>query len=182
MSYAGRSLSLLDPTYASKYIPIIASVSEHQPPAWNSYFTDVHILVLLAPLGLIACFRPLTDASLFLVLYGVTAVYFSGVMVRITASLLGCCGVCCCIYAFPFWSVVVHVCCATAVYSSDDVACLAASLLCTCQVLWCVLLRLCHVIGKVMVSVVVASLLPIPQQPSGLCPIYLTCSATVECC
>ena len=81
----GRSLSLLDPTYASKYIPIIASVSEHQPPAWNSYFTDVHILVLLAPLGLIACFRPLTDASLFLVLYGVTAVYFSGVMVRITA-------------------------------------------------------------------------------------------------
>ncbi len=81
MWFAGRSLSLLDPTYASKYIPIIASVSEHQPPAWNSYFTDVHILVLLAPLGLIACFRPMTDASLFLILYGVTAVYFSGVMV-----------------------------------------------------------------------------------------------------
>ncbi len=48
---AGRSLSLLDPTYASKYIPIIASVSEHQPPAWPSYFTDLNILVnlLLAP-------------------------------------------------------------------------------------------------------------------------------------
>lgn len=88
---AGRSLSLLDPTYASKYIPIIASVSEHQPPAWNSYFTDVHILVLLAPLGLIACFRPLTDASLFLVLYGVTAVYFSGVMVRAALPLLCAC-------------------------------------------------------------------------------------------
>jgi dolichyl-diphosphooligosaccharide--protein glycosyltransferase len=37
----GRSLSLLDPTYASKYIPIIASVSEHQPPSWPSYFTDL---------------------------------------------------------------------------------------------------------------------------------------------
>ncbi|KAL3132585.1 hypothetical protein ABBQ32_009119 [Trebouxia sp. C0010 RCD-2024] len=85
--WTGRSLSLLDPTYASKYIPIIASVSEHQPPAWNSYFTDVHILVLLAPLGLIACFRPLTDASLFLILYGVTAVYFSGVMVRLMLVL-----------------------------------------------------------------------------------------------
>ena len=81
-SSAGRSLSLLDPTYASKYIPIIASVSEHQPPAWTSYFTDLNILVLLAPAGIIACFRPLTDASLFLVLYGLTAVYFSGVMVR----------------------------------------------------------------------------------------------------
>ena len=171
----GRSLSLLDPTYASKYIPIIASVSEHQPPSWPSYFTDLqarppclqglqvfrqqafcsYILVLcvipiticvftaalmlvlyfqclylqvtnqvvskssdiasrsnhtllkncsspenastncklvrmvivqaatlLMPAGLIAAFRPLTHASLFLVLYGVTAIYFSGVMVR----------------------------------------------------------------------------------------------------
>jgi hypothetical protein len=30
-NWSGRSLSLLDPTYATKYIPIIASVSEHQP-------------------------------------------------------------------------------------------------------------------------------------------------------
>ena len=37
---------------------------------------------LLAPAGLLLCFFPLTDASLFLGLYGVTAVYFSGVMVR----------------------------------------------------------------------------------------------------
>ena len=83
---AGRSLSLLDPTYASKYIPIIASVSEHQPPAWPSYFTDLHMAAVLMPAGLLACFLPLTDASLFLVLYGVTAVYFSGVMVRMTAD------------------------------------------------------------------------------------------------
>ncbi|KAK9865090.1 hypothetical protein WJX84_009375 [Apatococcus fuscideae] len=85
--WTGRSLSLLDPTYASKYIPIIASVSEHQPPAWPSYFTDIHILVLLVPAGLAACFRPLSDASLFLILYGVTAVYFSGVMVRLMLVL-----------------------------------------------------------------------------------------------
>ena len=39
--------------------------------------------MLLAPAGVVACFRPLTDASLFLLLYGVTAVYFSGVMVRL---------------------------------------------------------------------------------------------------
>jgi dolichyl-diphosphooligosaccharide--protein glycosyltransferase len=37
---------------------------------------------LLMPAGLIAMFRPLTHASLFLILYGVTAIYFSGVMVR----------------------------------------------------------------------------------------------------
>ena len=31
--WTGRSLSLLDPTYASKYIPIIASVSGMPPVA-----------------------------------------------------------------------------------------------------------------------------------------------------
>ena len=82
MHASGRSLSLLDPTYASKYIPIIASVSEHQPPAWTSYFTDLHITAMLMPAGILACFRPLTEVSLFLILYGMTAVYFSGVMVR----------------------------------------------------------------------------------------------------
>lgn len=85
--WTGRSLSLLDPTYASKYIPIIASVSEHQPPSWNSYFMDIHVMVLLMPIGFFFCFRPLTDASLFLVLYGITAVYFSGVMVRLMLVL-----------------------------------------------------------------------------------------------
>lgn len=32
--WTGRSLSLLDPTYASKYIPIIASVSGERHKLW----------------------------------------------------------------------------------------------------------------------------------------------------
>lgn len=32
--FSGRSMTLLDPTYAKKYVPIIASVSEHQPTSW----------------------------------------------------------------------------------------------------------------------------------------------------
>ena len=36
---------------------------------------------ILMPAGLVALFWPLTSASLFLILYGLTAVYFSGVMV-----------------------------------------------------------------------------------------------------
>ncbi|WVZ68859.1 hypothetical protein U9M48_017741, partial [Paspalum notatum var. saurae] len=79
--WSGRSLSLLDPTYASKYIPIIASVSEHQPPTWPSYFMDINVLAFLS------CFLPLSDASSFLVLYLVTSVYFSGVMVRLMLVL-----------------------------------------------------------------------------------------------
>ncbi|KAI3801979.1 hypothetical protein L1987_30099 [Smallanthus sonchifolius] len=81
--WSGRSLSLLDPTYASKYIPIIASVSEHQPPTWPSYFMDINVLAFLVPAGIIACFSPLSDASSFVILYIVMSVYFSGVMVRL---------------------------------------------------------------------------------------------------
>ena len=63
----GRSLSLLDPTYASKYIPIIASVSEHQPPAWASYFTDLQVPAPLLPAQhascLPACMLPMEPAG-----------------------------------------------------------------------------------------------------------------------
>ncbi|KAL8234847.1 hypothetical protein R6Q59_020947 [Mikania micrantha] len=85
--WSGRSLSLLDPTYASKYIPIIASVSEHQPPTWPSYFMDLNVLAFLVPAGIIACFAPLSDASSFVILYLVMSVYFSGVMVRLMLVL-----------------------------------------------------------------------------------------------
>ncbi|KAJ0090434.1 hypothetical protein Patl1_13316 [Pistacia atlantica] len=85
--WSGRSLSLLDPTYASKYIPIIASVSEHQPPTWPSYFMDINVLAFLVPAGIISCFLPLSDASSFVILYIVTSVYFSGVMVRLMLVL-----------------------------------------------------------------------------------------------
>jgi hypothetical protein len=42
-----------DRTYASKYIPIISSVSEHQPPTWPSYFMDINVLAFLVPAGII---------------------------------------------------------------------------------------------------------------------------------
>ncbi|GAM26838.1 hypothetical protein SAMD00019534_100130, partial [Acytostelium subglobosum LB1] len=83
----GRFYSLLDPTYARDHIPIIASVSEHQPTTWSSYYFDLHILVFLFPAGLYFCFTDLTDGKIFLILYGVTAIYFSGVMVRLMLVL-----------------------------------------------------------------------------------------------
>lgn len=61
--HTGRSLTLLDPTYASRFVPIIASVSEHQPPSWPSYITDLHFAALLAPAGIIAAFRKLDNGE-----------------------------------------------------------------------------------------------------------------------
>ncbi|KAL9437821.1 hypothetical protein AB3S75_023651 [Citrus x aurantiifolia] len=81
--WTGRFYSLLDPTYAKDNIPIIASVSEHQPTAWSSFMFDFHILLFLFPAGLYFCFKKLSDATIFIVMYGLTSMYFAGVMVRL---------------------------------------------------------------------------------------------------
>jgi len=77
----------LDPTYAKEHIPIIASVSEHQPTTWSSFFFDLHVLVFLMPAGLYYCFDKLNDANIFIICYGITSVYFAGVMVRLMLVL-----------------------------------------------------------------------------------------------
>ncbi|KAK0163251.1 hypothetical protein PV327_006954 [Microctonus hyperodae] len=85
--WTGRFYSLLDPSYAKNHIPIIASVSEHQPTSWSSFYFDLQILVFLFPAGLYFCFSKLTDSNIFLILYGVTSLYFAGVMVRLMLVL-----------------------------------------------------------------------------------------------
>jgi dolichyl-diphosphooligosaccharide--protein glycosyltransferase len=85
--FTGRALTMLDPTYAKKHIPIIASVSEHQPTTWASFFFDLHILALLFPAGLYFCFKDLTESNVFIILYGMLSVYFAGVMVRLMLVL-----------------------------------------------------------------------------------------------
>lgn len=81
--WTGRFWTLLDPTYAKKFIPIVASVSEHQPTTWASYLFDLHLLVIAAPAGLYYCFKKLTDENIFLLVFALTSIYFSGVMVRL---------------------------------------------------------------------------------------------------
>lgn len=81
-------MTLLDPTYAKKYIPIIASVSEHQPTAWPNYFFDMGYLVLFLPMGYYFCLvEDVTHGKLFIGIYGVLATYFSSVMVRLMLTL-----------------------------------------------------------------------------------------------
>jgi dolichyl-diphosphooligosaccharide--protein glycosyltransferase len=108
LQWTGRSLTLLDPTYASKYIPIIASVSEHQPTTWTDFFFDLHMLVLVAPFGLFILFynHRRADGAVFMILYGTIIWYFAGVMVRLmltvapAACVLGGVGISALLYRF----------------------------------------------------------------------------------
>lgn len=85
--WSGRFYSLWDTGYAKIHIPIIASVSEHQPTTWFSFFFDLHILVCTFPVGLWYCIKKINDERVFVVLYAISAVYFAGVMVRLMLTL-----------------------------------------------------------------------------------------------
>ena len=68
-------------------MPIIASVSEHKPTAWSSFMFDLHCICFLFPAGMYYCFKDLTDAKIFIIMYGVCSLYFAGVMVRLMLVL-----------------------------------------------------------------------------------------------
>lgn len=81
-------MTLLDPSYAKKYIPIIASVSEHQPTTWTNYFFDMGYLLFFVPAGYYFCLiHDVTIGKIFIGLYGVLATYFSCVMIRLMLTL-----------------------------------------------------------------------------------------------
>lgn len=85
--WTGRFYSLWDTSYAKIHIPIIASVSEHQPVAWPAFFFDNHFLIWLFPAGVFLCFLDLQNEHVFIIAYSVLCSYFAGVMVRLMLTL-----------------------------------------------------------------------------------------------
>lgn len=85
--WTGRFYSLWDTNYAKIHIPIIASVSEHQPVAWPAFFFDTHFLIWLFPAGVFLLFMDLKDEHIFVIAYSVLCSYFAGVMIRLMLTL-----------------------------------------------------------------------------------------------
>jgi dolichyl-diphosphooligosaccharide---protein glycosyltransferase len=87
--WTGRFYALWDTDFAKTHLPIVASVSEHQPTTWTSFFFDLHVLVILFPAGLYLLFRypTVSEPGVFLILYALTGTYFAGVMVRLMLTL-----------------------------------------------------------------------------------------------
>ncbi|KAH9891489.1 glycosyltransferase family 66 protein [Xylariomycetidae sp. FL2044] len=85
--WSGRFYSLWDTGYAKIHIPIIASVSEHQPTAWPAFFFDLNMLIWLFPAGVYLCFQRLEDEHVFIIVYALFGSYFAGVMVRLMLTL-----------------------------------------------------------------------------------------------
>jgi dolichyl-diphosphooligosaccharide--protein glycosyltransferase len=85
--FSGRLLQMFDPSYATKNIPIIASVAEHQPSSWGMFFMDCGFIIIAFPLGCYFILREgLTENSeiqYLLLIYGMSTLYFASIMVRL---------------------------------------------------------------------------------------------------
>ncbi len=66
---------------------ILASVAEHLPSPWGSFYNILLILIFFFPLGMYFLFKRGRDEDWLMLLYGLTAVYFAGSMIRLNLIL-----------------------------------------------------------------------------------------------
>jgi dolichyl-diphosphooligosaccharide--protein glycosyltransferase len=83
-SIAGKFITVLDPFIRSAN-PLIESVAEHRITAWGSIYFDLGVGILFFLTGLYFTLRNLTNRNLFLLLFGLTSLYFAASMVRLLA-------------------------------------------------------------------------------------------------
>jgi dolichyl-diphosphooligosaccharide--protein glycosyltransferase len=81
-SIAGKFLTVIDPLLRSSN-PLVLSVAEHNITAWGSMYFDLGILILFFIVGLYFISRNLVNKNLWLLLFGLTSLYFAGSMVRL---------------------------------------------------------------------------------------------------
>jgi len=81
-----RYVSILDPflRFAS---PAVASVQEHRPASWGSIYYDLGIGILFVPVGFYFAASNPTNRNVYLILFGLTSIYFASAMVRLMLIL-----------------------------------------------------------------------------------------------
>lgn len=79
----GRWLSFVSPTHAKNHNPLVASVSEHQPTVWASFYFNTWFLPVILPIGFYyGLVVKRSTGSIFMVIYLTTTTWFSAVMSR----------------------------------------------------------------------------------------------------
>lgn len=81
-SIAGKFLSVINP-FARAESPLIESVAEHRISAWGSIYYEFGIGIIFFIAGLYFLVRNPTNKNLFIILFGITSLYFASSMVRL---------------------------------------------------------------------------------------------------
>ncbi|MEM2143478.1 MAG: STT3 domain-containing protein [Candidatus Thorarchaeota archaeon] len=86
LTIGGKFLTVVNPFFRMEQ-RIFASVAEHLPSPWSSFYSNLSVLVLFMPLGMYFLFKRRRDEDILLVLYGISSVYFTGSMIRLALIL-----------------------------------------------------------------------------------------------
>lgn len=81
-SIGGKFLLFLNP-FLREQSPVVGTVGEQFPAIWYSFFSNFHVLVILAPLGAYMALKRLKTKDVFIVLFALLAVYGASSYVRL---------------------------------------------------------------------------------------------------
>lgn len=85
-SLAGKFYTVIDPLIRQNAF-LLASVGEHLPAPWATFWYNLTFLVLLMPFGFYIAFRRERETDILLIIFALTALYFSGSMIRLVLLL-----------------------------------------------------------------------------------------------
>mgnify|MGYP001453118913 CR=1 FL=1 len=85
-SIAGKFTSVLDPFQRAAQ-PLIESVAEHRISAWGSMYYELGICILFFLVGTYFTAKNPTNRNVFMILFGLTTLYFASSMVRLLILL-----------------------------------------------------------------------------------------------
>ena len=81
-----KFMSALNPSVRFGY-PIIESVAEHKPSAWSTFYYNFGIGIFFFPVGLYFATVMATNLSIFIIIYGLTSLYFASSMIRLNIMI-----------------------------------------------------------------------------------------------
>jgi dolichyl-diphosphooligosaccharide--protein glycosyltransferase len=81
-SIGGKFISVIDPIMRAAS-PLTESVAEHRITAWGSIYYEFGIGIIFFTAGFFFILRNLNNRNLFLLIFGLTSLYFAGSMVRL---------------------------------------------------------------------------------------------------
>jgi len=79
---AGKYIALLNP-FAREESPLTMSVQEHHVTSWASLYYEFGVITIFMILGFFFISGNLTNRNIFLIIFGLTSLYFASSMVRV---------------------------------------------------------------------------------------------------
>jgi len=81
-----KYLSVVNP-FERLLHPVVSSVQENRPAAWGSIYYDLGIGILFIPVGFYFAAQNPTNRNVYLILFGLSSIYFASSFVRLTLIL-----------------------------------------------------------------------------------------------